>query len=412
MKKLLLLSMIAFLLILTACGSDKSSDGEKSDSKSEPLKIGALFPLSGNLALLGEESFRGVELAVEEFNKNGGVDGQKVELVKADAVDADAGQAEANRLINQEGIKSIVGSYSSSIAFAASEVTERNSVLFWELGAVSDSVTDREYKYVLRTNPPASYFSKVNIEFIKEVAAEKLGKKLGDIKVAISHEDSTYGTTIAEEAKKLAEKEGINVVTTQAYSAGSNDLSSVILNLKKAQPDVVIAVSYLNDAILLARQSEELGFKVPVFIGNGGGHTMADFKDAVGDMANGIFDVDFPQYKINRDFTPGMDEFLEQYKEKYGKDPRSGHSLTNYMGMKVVLEVLKEVGEVDPDKLKEAALKYSAEEGSTATGWGVEFDKKNGQNQKSQPYMHQWINGELVAVWPESVAVETSVIAK
>jgi branched-chain amino acid transport system substrate-binding protein len=406
MKKLITFVMIAFLLLLTACGSDKTSSGGNSDT----LKIGALYPLSGDLALLGEESFRGVELAVEEFNKDGGVDGKKVELVKADATDADAGQAEANRLVNQENIKAIVGSYSSSIAFAASEVTERNGVLYWELGAVSDSVTDREYQYVLRTNPPASYFSKVNIEFIKEVVADKLGKNLGDVKVAITHEDSTYGTTIAEEAKKLAKKEGINIVTTQGYSSGSNDLSSVVLNLKKAEPDVLIAVSYLNDAILLARQSEELGFKVPVFIGNGGGHTMTDFKDAVGDLANDVFDVDFPQYKINTEFTPGMDEFLKLYKEKYGNDPRSGHSLSNYMGMKVVLEVLSNVGEVNPDRLKEEALKYTAKEGTTATGWGVEFDPKNGQNKKGQPYLHQWINGELVTVWPEKVAVEEPVI--
>jgi branched-chain amino acid transport system substrate-binding protein len=408
MKKIFSFFMIAFLLILTACSSNETSSG----GKSETLKIGALYPLSGDLALLGEESFRGAELAVEEINKNGGIDGKKVELVKADAPDADAGQAEANRLVNQEGIKAVVGSYSSSIAFAASEVTERNGALYWELGAVSDSVTDREYKYVLRTNPPASYFSKVNIDFIKDVASEKLGKNLGDLKVAIAHEDSTYGTTIAEEAKKLAKEEGINVVTTQGYSSGSNDLSSVVLNLKKAQPDILIAVSYLNDAILLARQSEELGFKVPVFIGNGGGHTMADFKEAVGDLANGVFDIDFPQYKINREFTPGLDKFLELYKGKYGKDPRSGHSLSNYMGMKVVLDVLKEVGEVDPDKLREAALKYTAKSGSTPTGWGVEFDKKTGQNKEGQPYLHQWIDGELVAVWPENVAVKEPVINK
>jgi branched-chain amino acid transport system substrate-binding protein len=406
MKKLMSIIMIAFLVFLAAC----SSNGANGNGDSDTLKIGALYPLSGDLALLGEESFRGVELAVEEFNANGGVEGKKVELVKGDATDADAAQAEANRLVNQGNIQAIVGAYSSSIAFAASEVTERNGVLYWELGAVSDAITDRKYQYVLRTNPPASNFSKVNIDFIKEVAAEKLGKDVGDLKVAIAHEDSTYGTTIAEEAKKLAEKEGINIVTVQGYSSGTNDLSSVVLNLKNSNPDVLIVVSYLNDAILLARQSEELGFKVPVFIGNGGGHTMTDFEEAVGDLANGILNVDFPQYNINRESTPGMDEFIAAYKEKYGEEPRSGHSLSNYMGMKVVLDVLSEVGEVDPDKLKDAALKYKVEEGTTATGWGVAFDSEDGQNQKSQPYMHQWIDGELKTVWPENVAVQEPVI--
>lgn len=168
----------------------------------------------------------------------------------------------------------------------------------------------------------------------------------------------------------------------------------------------MIAVSYLNDSVLLARQSEELGLNVPVFIGSGGGHTMTDFKDAMGEKANGILNVDFPQYQINKDFTPGIEEFLKLYKEKYGTEPRSGHSLANFMGMKVALDVIDKVGEIDPDKLKEEALKYTAEAGTTVTGWGVEFDKESGQNQLSTPYVHQWIDGELKTVWPEDVAVE------
>ncbi|MFG6114148.1 ABC transporter substrate-binding protein [Halobacillus sp. MO56] len=404
MKRLASLVLIVCLFVLTACGSNSASGGE---TDSDTLKVGALFPMSGNLALLGEESFRGVELAVEEANKNGGIaGGKKLELVTGDAVDADAAQAEANRLINQKGIETIVGSYSSSISFAASEVAERNGVLYWEFGAVADNITDRKYNYVLRTNPPASYLSKVHIQFIKEVVADKLGKDLEDVKVAIAHEDSSYGTTIAEEAKRLGEEEGVNIVTTQPYSAGTNDLSSVILNLKEVDPDVLIGVSYLNDAVLLERQSEELGLDVPVFIGSGGGHDMLDFIEAAGENADGTFNVAFPQYNFNDEFTPGLKEFVDLYKEKYGEAPRSGHSLVDYMGMKVLIDVLDEVGETDPDKLKEAALKYTAEAGTTATGWGVEFDPETGQNLRSRPYVQQWRDGELVAVWPQEVAVE------
>jgi branched-chain amino acid transport system substrate-binding protein len=400
MKKIVSVIMICLLILLSACSSGASGD-------SETLKVGALFPLSGGLALLGEESYRGVELAVEEINKNGGIaGGKKVKLVTGDAVDADAAQAEANRLINQENIKTIVGSFSSSISFAASEVAERSGVLYWELGATSDTITDRKYKYILRTNPSASYFAKTHIDFIKEVVAKKLGKELRDIKVGIVYEDSAAGPPIANATAKLAKDEGINIVTKIGYSPGSNDLSSVILKLKEAAPDVLVAVSYLNDGILLTKQSKELGFKVPVFIGSGGGHTMADFAEAVGDLSNGIFDVDFPQYLINPEATPGIEEFIKNYKEKYGTEPRSGHSLANYMGMKVVLDVLDKTGEVDPDKLKETALKYKAKPGSTVTGWGVDFDKENGQNLLGKFYVHQWINGELKTVWPEDVAVE------
>jgi branched-chain amino acid transport system substrate-binding protein len=410
MKRILTLVLIGFLLLLTACGGKESASGGKG---TETIKIGAIFPLSGNLALLGEESYRGVELAVEQINKNGGVaGGKKVELEKGDAPDPDAAQSEANRLINRENIKTIVGSYSSGIAQAASEVTERNSVLFWEYGAVADSITDRKYKYVLRTNPPASYLSKTHIDFIKNYVAKNLGKDLGDLKVAIAHEDSSYGTTIADEAVKLAKKEGIQIVSTQPYAAASNDLSSVVLNIKKVQPDVLIVVSYLNDAVLFHRQSKELGLNVPVVVGSGGGHDMGDFIEGVGDIGEGIFNVAFPQYQINHEFTPGMEEFVKLYKEKYNEEPRSGHSLVHFMGTNVLLDLIDEVGEVDPDKLRDAANDYKVEPGKTVTGWGVEFDPETGQNLLSQPYVHQWIGGKLYAVWPENVSVKQPELKK
>lgn len=406
MRKFTVLLM-ALVLVLAACGGGGSS------SDDGPIRIGALFPFTGDLALLGEESFRGVELAVEEFNANGGLDGREVEIVKGDAVDPDAAQAEANRLINQENVLNIVGSYSSGVAFAASEVAERNGGLYWELGAVADNVTDRGYESIIRTNPPASMFSVVHVNFIKDVVTEELGKDLGDLKVAIAHEDSSYGTTIADEAEKLAAEEGINVVSVQPYSSSSNDLSSVLLNIRQAEPDVLIVVSYINDAILISRQMNELGVEVPVFIGSGGGHTMADFQDAVGEQAEGVLNIDFPQYEINRDATPGMDEFVEAYEEKYGSEPRSGHSVANYMGMKVVLDIITENGgDLDPQTLRDVAMDYTVEKGETATGWGVDFDPKTGQNLESEPYITQWIDGELLTVYPEEVAVEEPQINK
>ncbi|MDI7741963.1 ABC transporter substrate-binding protein [Lysinibacillus fusiformis] len=401
----LLILGLCISLVLAGCS------GSSSESADE-IKIGTVFPVTGNLALLGSESYRGVELAVKEANENGGIDGKKIVLENSDAVDADAAQSEATRLINKEGINLLVGSYSSGISYAATEVAERNGALYWELGAVADNVTDRNYQSVIRVNPPASSFSVQHIEFIKEVVTKQLGKSTEEIKLAIAHEDSSYGTTIAEEAKKLAETEGMEVVTVQGYASSSNDLSSVILNLKEAQPDVIIAVSYINDAILISKQAEELGYDLPVFLGSGGGHTLVDYQKSVGDLANGIFNMDFPQYAINTEYTPGLEDFVAMYEEEYGEAPRSGHSLSNYMGMKVVLQAIEEAGSTDVEKVREAAMNIKIEKGTTATGWGVEFDPASGQNTLSEPYMGQWIDGELVTVWPADVSVTEPVFGE
>lgn len=406
-KRILALVLVIMLVFVSGCASGGSQTTNGGGEK-EKLKIGAIYPFTGGMALLGDESFRGAELAVKLRNQKGGVAGGKtIELSKADAPDANAAQSQANRLISQENIQLIIGSYSSALSMAASEVAERNGVVYWELGAISDPITDRGYKYVFRTNPTSSQFARSEIDYIKEVLPAKLGKNLSDLKIALAHEDSLYGTTVAGFIEKYAKDEKLNVVTNQAYNMNSVDLSSVVLNLKKAQPDVLIAVSYLNDAILLTRQSKELGFDVPVFIGNGGGHTMTDFQKALGADANGILDFDFPQYEINKSFTPGLDDFIKLYKDTYGTAPRSGHSLANFMGMNVLLDIIDKVGSTDPNKIQEAAKNYKLEPGKSVTGWGVEFNDK-GQNILSRAYVTQWIDGKLVTVWPKEAAVQES----
>jgi len=411
MNKWLAGLLIGMLALTTACGGGGSQTTEGNEpvagGAKEVLKIGALYPLTGANALLGDESFRGAELAVKLRNQNGGVAGGKqVELVKTDAPDANAAQAEANRLITQKGINLILGSYSSAISFAATEVAERNGALYWELGAISDPITDRGYKYVIRTNPAASKFAEVEMEFIKEVVTRKLGKQANEIRIGIVHEDSLFGTTLAEFIEEHAKKENFQLVTVQPYNMKSVDLSSVVLNVKEAKPDVLIAVSYLNDAILFWRQAKELGLDVPVMLGSGGGHTMKDFQKALGNDVDGVLNVDSPQYAINTKYTPGLEDFLKLYKDTYGEEPRSGHSLMNFMGTNVLLDVLEQVGEINPDKIRDTAMKYKLEEGKSATGWGVEFDPQTGQNKLGKPFVHQWVNGKLVTVWPKGAAIQ------
>ena len=122
------------------------------------FRIGALYPLSGPMALLGTHDMNGVELATEIFNERGGVKGKKVQLVKADVPTTDAARSEAERLINVEKIDVMFGTYSSSLSFVASAVTEKNKKIFWETGAIADNITQRNFKYLFRTCTQASDF--------------------------------------------------------------------------------------------------------------------------------------------------------------------------------------------------------------------------------------------------------------
>lgn len=407
-KALAATAALAASMMLASCAG---ADGGAAGGGEGPIRLAALYPTSGSLALLGEESWRGARIAVDELNAAGGIDGREVELVQADVPDVNAATSEARRLLDAEGLDLAVGTYSSALALAASEVYARGGGTYIELGAVSLEFNERGYENVLRTNPNAGDMSEAQLDFIVNWVAPELGIELGELDVLLVHEDSSYGSSLARSFEENAEAEGITNVSASPYSAESTDLSSTVLGIRQAAPDVVVAVSYAADAILLGRQMEENNVVVPAFIGSGGGHTLTGFGETLGAAADYVFNVDFPQYSVNTENTPGLEEFLALYDETYDAFPASGHSLANYAGMQIVFEILRSTGgDTSSEAVMEAAQAVDIPEGQLATGWGAQFDE-TGQNQRASDYVTQWLDGEQQTVWPESVATADPVLA-
>ncbi len=375
------------------------------------VKIGALYPFSGALALLGDESFRGVEIAVEERNAAGGLKGKKIEIVKGDAVDPSQAVGEARRLTSVEKVPAIFGTYSSSLSLAATQVTELASIPYFELGAVSDPITERGYKYVFRSNPTAKDFGSKTVDAIIDQIGPALKVDGKTLKVAIIHEDSLYGQTVAGFQTARAKEKGVNVVETLPYSAKSVDLTPLVLRLKSANVDVVLQTSYQNDTVLFFRQMKEQGFKPKAVIGAGGGYSLSDTMKAVGaENMEGALDVDFTQYRSNPAGAPGIEDFVKKYQAKYGAPPRSGHSLANYMGSKVFFDAMEKARDFSGAAIREEVMKVDVKAGTTATGWGAKFNEK-GQNVRAEPFLMQWRKGELMTIAPEAAAVEKLAIS-
>lgn len=391
LSHLLRTTAFAFALTTTAVHAD--------------IKFGSLYPFSGQLALLGEESARGLEIAVDEINAAGGVKGEKVILVRGDAVDNNQAIGEARRLISLEGVKAIFGSYSSARSIAASQVAELSGIPYFEMGAVAEEVTSRDLKYLYRTNPTADDMAKLIIQMVVEKVAPALGKPPADVKIAIIHEDSSYGTSVAERQNAYAKEAGLNILTTQAYPGATVDMSSLVLDLKNRGTEVVLQTSYQNDSVLFLQQANEAGFKPAAIIGGGGGYSMQPTADAVGhEVIEGVLDVDFTQYRVNTNYTPGIEKFVEAYKKKYGSEPRSGHSLNNYVGAKVLLEAIGKAADFEPDTIIEAVKAIDVSPGVTAVGYGFKFGEHN-QNDRAEMMGMQWQDGKLVTVFPDSAAV-------
>lgn len=381
----------------------------------EGIRIGTLYPLTGPLALFGNEEWRGAETARVVQNEKGGVLGKKIEYVKADAPDAKAGTTEAERLITLEKVRVIVGSYSSSIAYASTAVAEKYKVIYFEMGGIADAVTQRGFNYLFRINPLASDFGVRAVELSEQSICPKLRLKPGETKVAVIYEDTLYGTTVGTSAVKFAKERGFQVVADEPYNAKAVDLSSLVMKLKSAQPHIVIATSYLNDAILFWRQAKELKLNVKAMIGCGGGHGTKDAADALGDDINYILNVDITQPRnVNEKFCPGVTEYTRRYQKIFGFLPRSGHSLRAYMGVMVLWDVIKRAKSMDPEAIRKAALETDIPEGTTPTGWGVKFAPPGHLNQgtdlRAKPIVMQWFNQDQYTVWPAAAAVRDMVI--
>ena len=331
--------------------------------------------------------------------------GQQVVLERGDAVDNNQAIGEARRLISREKVVAIFGSYSSSRSIAASQVAELAGIPYFELGAVADEVTGRGFEYLYRLNPTAEDMGEMIIEMIVKQVAPALGVDPTTLSIGILHEDSSYGTSVAGHQNRYAEQAGLNVVTTLAYPANIVDMSSLVLDLKQRNVDIVLQTSYQNDSVLFLRQRHEAGFEPAAIIGGGGGYSMQQTADAVGaDLIEGVLNTDFTQYVVNTDFTPGLEAFVESYRAKYGDDPRSGHSLTNYVGALAVLEAIDGADDFNPQNIREAVGSIDIAIGMTASGYGVRFDESN-QNTRARMMGLQWQDGRLVTVYPAGAAV-------
>ncbi len=373
------------------------------------IRLGAIYPRSGALSYLGEEAWRGVELAVRVQNAKGGINGKQIKVTLADAPDIQTGVSEVERLISKEGLKVIMGTFASGIAYATTEVAERNEVIYWETNGTADNITQRGLKYVFRGSSRMSSSAAGAVNITKDALAPLLHIPVNQVKVAIINEDSQWGSESGKYAEQLSKAAGFQVLAHEAYSAKAIDLSSLVLKLKTLNPDVVIAASYTPDADLFWKQARELQFMPKALVGMGSGHTASDFYKAFGSDANGVFSADFPQYDQNPVGAPGITEYVQLYRKTYNEEMRGPQSLVGYTSASTLWDVLKRANSMDPEAIRKAALETDIPIGKTPIGWGEKFappgDPNMGTNLRTYTSVMQWQEGgKFVTVYPKEVA--------
>src|ERR1043165_4018259 len=267
----------------------------------------------------------------------------------------------------------------------------------------------------------------MTMDFIAQNSKEKFGKEPKDLRVAIIHEDGSYGVDVSKGNEAGAKQAGVNVVMKEGYSATAPDLSPLVTKLKRAGPDVIFHTGYNPDITLLLRQAREQGLKFGALVGHGAGYGVYEkLKEGLGTDVNYVFNTDpisiwlANQKSMDPELPPVNKMVGEEFdKAKPGVAIRSAHvgmaASNTYLFLTDVLpRAIKKYGGVDPDALRKAALEVDVPEGGTMLGFGVKFPAEGSQmavqNERSFPVVIQYVDDKSYVVWPKSQAQREAVL--
>ncbi len=376
-------------------------------AQGNPIKIGVVTPNAGGMAVLGDDLAKNYELAAEQINAKGGIRGRKIQVIRGDATNAQEGIAAVEKLVGRDKVDIVAGTIASFISIAASEAALNYNVLYWETGSLAKELTTRGLPNFVRTGPNSDHFAQVAANGTLDLLIKKIGKTPKELKVWIEHEDSNYGTSIAEEQKKQFEKAGATVMTS-GHSLKAIDVTDSILRAKKFGPDVWISAGYVVDTNLLLRTAREQTFKPAVTILVGVGDTNETLSAIGADYLNGMIVAGYPRPQINPKFGPGALELAKAYEAKF-KAPPVGPSGTNgYVGMLMLARAIDAAGGSTAYKdVIAAAKKLDVPIGTYETGYGIKFDD-NMQNTRAMPILSQWQDGKVVIVYPTEAVLSGS----
>jgi branched-chain amino acid transport system substrate-binding protein len=382
------------------------------------VKVGAIYPFSGGAASAGAYARSAIEVAVDIVNDDHpelgdlplargmgltGLGGAKLEVVFADNQGTPAaGQSQAVRLITEEKVAAVVGAYQSGITLTASAVAERYGIPFLTGESVAANLTERGFKWFFRTTPVATDIAGVYVGFLKDMKAR--GSSVESI--AIVHENTEYGQSIASVVTATFKANGLNVTQDIPYSANTSDVQSQVLQLKDKNPDVLLFVSYTADAILYAKTMKSLDYRPRLMIGDDSGFSDPAFVAAAGPIAQGVFNRS--SWSVG---APGSTTYLvnEMYRRKTGVD-LDDTTARIMQGFMVMVDAINRAGSTEPAKIQAALRATDLKPEQLIMGYkGVKFDEK-GQNILASALVIQLQDGvHYVPVWPkDKAAVEPS----
>jgi branched-chain amino acid transport system substrate-binding protein len=365
-----------------------------------PIRVGASISQTGPYAAPGQNQLRGYRLCVKHTNEKGGVLGRKLELVVEDDQSQPATAARIyEKLITQDRADAILGPYASPITEAVADVNEKHRMPMVATQGATTSTYRKGRKYVFMVPSPAEVY----LEGVVDMAATR-GLKT----IAVIGEDMLFAKAVAQGAVELAKKKGLEVVFTATYPRGTPNFTAILTKVRAANPDVLAAATYFEDAVAITRQLKQLDVNPKMFAVTVGGDLLR-FYEELGRSAEFVYGA--AQWEpelvklragglipIARQY-PGAREFFDAYQKEFPGADFSYHSAGGYGGCQILVEAIKRAGSLDGEKIRDAILKMDL---NTVYG-GFKVDP-DGFQIAHKMVTFQWQDGKKVIVWPDELA--------
>jgi branched-chain amino acid transport system substrate-binding protein len=335
------------------------------NKSSSDIPVGAFLSLSGKESTYGADTKDGIELALAEVNKAGGIKGKKVRIIYED--DKSTSQEAAikvRQLIDRDKVVAILGEVASSRSLAGGIVANTKKVPMITPSSTAVEVTkDREY--VFRSCFTDAQQGEVAARF----AIDTLKKK--NLAILFAAQDN-YSSGLAKSFKEHAQKLGANIVAEKGYDASETQYKTLLSAIKQANPDLVFVPVYYNDMIQIARQSSEVGITGNMILGGDGW----DSQDLLDQSEGKLEGAHFTNHYAPDVPWPNAQQFLKSYKEQYKRTPIS-LSAQGYDAAKLLFDAMNRATELSPEAVKVAISQTKDFAGATGN---LTIDKDHNVN--------------------------------
>lgn len=294
--------VVAVAFVLAGCAGSVSTTSPSSvtgatagstAATGAPIRIGAVFPISGDAASLALQELRGVQVAADFVNADGGIRGRRIVLDIRDLESGDAAPA-AMASLRADGVSVVVGAYSSDLSIPAAAAADQAGLVYWEAGAVADQLTGRGLPLVFRVGASGTNLGDNSATFAATQLAPRLGTTPAGLRVAIVAANDPYPQSVAAAATATARANGTNIVDQQTYNLSFPNWPRVMAELAAARPSVIILASDIADGVAFRQAMLGASLKVQALIGSTMAECTPDFAGELGADAIGIFASDRP----------------------------------------------------------------------------------------------------------------------